>query len=316
MIQIQALRALAGQRNGRMISTGVILSLCIMLAAGGCSIKKQTKVEVPQKILHAKTASPDELLRIINKYEDLHSLVCNDIKLTLTTGKLESGVLDKYRKAPGYALLRRPDSIRLVVQEPIIKTPQLDLLSEKDAFSIFIRSRNEFYRGRNSAEELVAEDLPDAEEIPIRPGHLFEALLPQGIPAKSPGMRIFWEQDEDSSARYYAISIYREGSGSRDIIIRRIWIERSSLTIARQRLFGEEGQILSDIVYSNMALRDGFYIPGEIYMDRLQDGYSFLVELRTERCRVNTDLPDKAFILTPPEGSRIIHLIENRRSDT
>jgi hypothetical protein len=229
---------------------------------------------------------------------------------------LESGVLDKYRKAPGYMLLRRPDSIRLVVQEPIIKTPQLDLLSVRDDFSIFIRSRNEFYTGRNSAEELVAEDLPDAEEIPIRPGHLFEALLPRGIPANSQGMRIFWEEDVDPGAMYYAISIYRVGTGRRDTIVRRIWIERSTLTIARQRLFGEEGQILSDIVYSNMDLRDGFYIPGEIYMDRLQDGYSFLVELKTERCRVNTVLPDKAFILTPPDGSRIIHLIENRRSDT
>jgi hypothetical protein len=315
MREILIFPALTANCGRGSILVSVILSLFILTAAGGCGIKKQINVEVPQKILQARTATLDELLGIINNYERINNLSCSSIKLTLVLGKRESGELDKYKKAPGYLVLRRPDSIRLVVQEPIIKTPQLDLLSVNDDFSIFIRSRNEFYTGKNSAKELVAEDAPDAPEIPIRPGHLFKAILPQGISNDLPGTRIIMEEDMDPDANYYALSICREGTARRDYIVRRIWIERSSLTIARQRLFGEDGQILSDIVYSNMNLTDGFYLPQEIHMDRPQDGYTFDMEFNSDRWRVNSDLRDKAFILTPPEGSRIIHLTDKGRSD-
>ena len=249
------------------------------------------------------------------RYSRINDLFCNHIKLKLTLGKLESGILDKYKTASGYILLKRPDSIRLTIQEPIIKTAQLELLSVDDEFSMYIRSRNELFIGRNSAKDLVADELPDSPEIPIRPIHLFRAILPQSIDLNAPGIRILSEEDMDANAKYYALTVFNEDSEHRSSIVRRIWIERSALVLARQRLFGNEGQIIGDIVYSNMHLREGFFLPDEIYMDRPQDGYAFDMEFAGGRWKINSGLPDKAFVLTPPEGTRKIYLREKGRSD-
>jgi len=313
MREIQILPVLTA--NQRRVSAGLVLALLIWLGSAGCGIKKQTKIEVPQKILQAKTATLDELLEIINNYDNITDLSCNPIKLTLTLGTLESEVLDKYKKARGYLLLRRPDSIRLVIQEPIIKTALADLASVKDDFSIFMRRSNKFYRGKNSAKVLVIEDSPDSPEIPIRPKDLFEALLPKNVDLNSPGIHINKVEDMDAEAKYYVLSVIKVGASRRVQILRRIWIERSELEIARQRLFGEEGQIIGDISYSNIELKDGYSLPKGIYMNRPQEGYSLEIELDIDRCKINPGLKDKAFILEPPEGSQIIPLREKGRSD-
>ena len=314
MREMHVLPTLTAKNRRDPILTGIVL-LLVWSGSAGCGVKKQTRVVVPQKILLARTATLDELLDIVNKYSRINDLSCNRLKLTLTLGKRESGILDKYKKASGYIVLKRPDSIRLTIQEPIIKTAQLDLVSVDDEFSMYIRSRNEFFVGKNSAEDLVAEELPDSPEIPIRPIHLFRAILPQSIDLNAPGVRILPEEDVDANAKYYALTVFREDPEHGSSIERRIWIERSALVLARQRLFGKEGQIVGDIVYSNMHLREGFYLPDEIYMDRPQDGYAFEMEFTGGRWKINSGLNDKAFILTPPEGTRIIHLREKGRSD-
>lgn len=315
MREIQIFPAFTAKLPTGSIWVVLITVFLVWWGSAGCGIKKQTRIEVPQKILQAKTATLDELLEIINKYGNITDLSCNPIKLTLTLGKLDSEVMDKYKKARGYILLRRPDSIRLVVQEPIIKTALADLVSVEDDFSIFIRRDNKFYEGKNSARELVIEDAPDSPEIPIRPKDLFEALLPKKMNPNSLGIRISMEEDMDDEAQYYVLSAIKVEASPRVQMLRRVWIERSRLEIARQRLFGEEGQIVSDISYSNMELSDGYSLPKEIYMNRPQDGYSFEMELNSDRCKINSGLPDKAFILEPPEGSQIIHLKEKGRSD-
>jgi len=294
----------------------LILALLAFMGSAGCGIKKQTRIEVPQKILDAKTATFGELLEIVNSYDTILNLTCNPVKVTLTLEKLESEeeVLDEYKKVSGYLLLRRPDSIRLVVQEPIIKTALADLVSVEDDFSIFMRRSNKFYRGKNSAKVLIVEDSPDSPEIPIRPGDLFEALLPKKMDLNSPGIRISMTEDIDSEAKYYVLSAIKIPETGRAQILRRIWIERSKLEIARQRLFGEEGQITGDISYSNMELRDGYSLPKVIYMNRPYEGYSFEIELNRDRCRINSGIRDEAFILEPPEEAEIILLKEKGRS--
>lgn len=315
MREIQIFPVFTGNGRRNPILAFLILAMLALSGSLGCGIKKQTKVVVPQKILQAKTATLDELLEIVNNFDSITDLTCSSIRVTLTLGKLESELIEKYKRIGGYLLLRRPDSIRLVTQEPIIKTTIVDLASEKDDFSIFDRHNNKFYKGKNSAKELVIEDSPDSPEIPS-PKDLFEAVLPKKIDLNSPGIHINKAEDRDAEALYYDLSVIKVGASRRVQILRRIWIERSQLEIARQRLFGEEGQIIGDITYSNMELRDGYFLPKVIYMNRPQDGYSLEIEINTDRCKINSGVKDEAFILEPPEGSEIIHLREKGRSSS
>ena len=52
----------------------LVLSMLASLATFGCTIKKTIKIEVPQKVLQAKTASFEELLGMLQRYDRIQSV--------------------------------------------------------------------------------------------------------------------------------------------------------------------------------------------------------------------------------------------------
>jgi hypothetical protein len=288
----------------------VSLALLVVLSSG-CSIKHTIKTPVIQY----RTASFDEVLDLLRSYDKINILTGNILRLTLTTGRRENGQLEQYRNAPGYILLKRPESIHLVVQIPITKTTAVDLLSVGDELSAWIPRDNKLYVGKNSAKELIVEDPRQSKEfrIPIRGAHIFEAIFPQNIQINEPGIRLALTDESDARTKYYLLEVLREGVAPRICVVRKIWIERVGLTIARQQVFTDEGQAVSDIVYSNETRVGEFSLPQRIRINRPLDAYSLDVEFKN--WRINPDLPDDAFIMPPHPGAEIIHLKERERSN-
>ena len=288
------------------ILAGLTLLAIIGIGTSSCSIKRTIKTNVPQKILQAKSATYDELLSLIKSYDRLFSLQSNDIRITFTSGKKESGQLQEFPRAPGYILLKRPDSMFLAVQMPITKSAILNLSSVGDEFCAWIPRELKFYTGENSAKELFVGDLPNSPGFTIRATHLFEAVLPKDLVPDSPGIRISLIEDSDAEASYYVLSIQRDGPSSRSYPIREVWIERSGLTLARHKTYLEDGQLLSDIKYSGEIQIDGFSLPLKIHIDRPTDGYTLDMEFK--KWSVNPELPDEVFLMKPPPGAQVIAL--------
>ncbi len=299
-------------RRPNFLLLGFLLLALLWFAGSGCSIKRTVRTSVSPGILQARSATFEELLSIAQNLASISALSSNNLRFTLTSGKIESGELQKYRSAPGYILLKRPDSIRLVVQVPVTKTALLDLLSVGDEFGVWVPRENKFYTGKNSSRELVAEDLPNSPGFTIRATHIFDAILPPGIPLDAPGIYVAVKEEMTADAKYYILSFYREGDSRRIHPVRDIWIERSGLTVERQQVYQEEGLVVSDITYSGEVIADSHRLPGKIHIDRPMDGYALELEFRA--WRVNPDLPEDAFILTPPEGAQIVPFKERKRS--
>lgn len=282
--------------------TVLILSIGGMLI-GGCSVKHAVKVDVAPDTKTAKTASFSDLRQIIASYGQIQSLSSNDLHLTLTSGRKESGRLYRYRKVSGYILLKRPDAARLVIKSPVISTTIFDLVSIGDNFRVWIPSRNKFYTRENNAEgDSFKDDLP---AIP-NGEHIFEDIFPQSIDFDSPGIHFSEREETEAGKKYYVISTFEMGSGTRLYPLRTIWIERSNLTIARQQEYREDGQIIGDIHYSQEAQIGGFFLPLKIHIERPLDGYTLDIEFKT--WRINPGPPDKAFDLVPPPKAKIVHL--------
>lgn len=285
---------------------------CLMLplaVLSGCGIRKTVKIEVPEKILAARTASFEELADMLQGYDRIRSL-SSSLDITYSYGKRESGVIQEIRKQPGYILLRRPDATHLVVQNFVTKMRELEVLSEGDALSIYYRRENALYVGKNSARNLVVASRGDSGEfsIPIRGAHIYEAIFPQSIRFDAPGFLYSMEEASDAEAKYYVLNVHREGASRRILPVRKLWVERSSLAVARQQAYLEDGQVASDISYSNETEVDGLRLPLRIRIDRPLDGYA--LDLEFKGWRVNPDLPDGAFSLKLPHGVPIIHLVE------
>jgi outer membrane lipoprotein-sorting protein len=274
--------------------------------ASGCGVKRTVTVPTAPRIAQAKTATYDQLIANLEKYTDrINSLVSTDMRVTFTSGRVESGKLQEYRSAPGYILLKRPDSIRLNVQNPLTKTSIVELVSLGDQFAVWYPRENKFFTGRNSAKELDVEGTPT---FSARPSHIFEAILPQKIAASGSQTRISLEEDRDAQTKYYVLTFYRETGKTRLEPIRRLWIDRADLSVSRQFVYGEQGTVVSMIQYSDLTTVDGLLLPLSIRIERPIDGY--ILEMHFRTWRVNSDVPESSFVLNPPEGAQRVVLRE------
>jgi hypothetical protein len=283
-----------------------------VLACSGCSIKTTVKVPVPKNIEQDRTATFEELLSIARRNDKIESLTSSRLHVKLTRGKIESGVLVKYRDGPGYILLKRPDSLYLNIQNPFTHSSIFELLSQGDEFKAWDSRDNKLYTGKNSARILVPANSPESREFdfPGRPPHIFDAILPESINTDSPGVRVSCEEQAGQEARYYILDYSKDDGAHGSHLLRKIWIERAGLTIARQQVYAEEGKIASDTQYSRMTLVDGFSFPLTIDMDRPLDGYSLKLEL--EGLRINRDIGSEAFVIKNRPGTENVPLAEKR----
>jgi hypothetical protein len=285
------------------------MALLLLFVGPACGVKQTVKVKVPPAIQQAKSAGFEELLTILHEYDRIQSLSCNELKLSLTSlRKMGSGELEKYRSVKGYILLQRPDSTHLVLLAPIIESKLFDILSVGDDLFVWYPRENAFYRGKNSAKELVAEDPSGTREfsVPIRGTHIYEAVFPQSIALNSPGVWVTLDEQKDDRASYYILTFIREGSRPRGQTLRKIWIERLGLTIARQQVFAEDGRISSDISYTSHEKVGDISLPQQIHIERPLDAYT--LDLSFKGWRINPELADEAFRLAPPAGAKEILL--------
>jgi outer membrane lipoprotein-sorting protein len=279
-------------------------------AAVGCSIKRTVNIPVPERKLQAKTATLTQLLAMLEEYSSkIVSLSSTTMRISFTSGTAESGKLQEYRSAPGYILLERPDRIRLDVQNPLTKTTIIDLASSGDDFSIWYPRENKFFIGNNSVREL---DTGEGLTFSARPIHIFEAVLPQEVPSRQPGFRISMQEDQDSQAKYYVLSMFTQESPPFLKPLRTLWIDRSNLAVARQVTYGDAGAVASSIWYSNLSSVQGLPLPLRIRIERPLDGY--LIDLEFRSWNLNPQLPKEAFQLTPPAGAQRIILKPKERS--
>jgi len=295
------------QRPGNRLFIGLLLLTLLMGSA--CGVKQIVKVKVPEAILQAKTAGFTQLIEILRESDKIRDLACNDLKLSFTSAKkIENGELEKYRTVKGYILLQRPNSTHLVLLMPVTQSKLLDVLSVGDNFSVWFPRENTLYKGLNSSKELVADDPSGTKEfsVPIRGSHIFEAIFPQSIALDSPGIWVSRDEEKDERTSYYVLTFAREGTRPRAHTVRKIWIERTRLTIARQQVFGDEGEIVSDITYAEPVQVGDFSMPQQIHIDRPVDGYT--LDLNFRNWRINPELDAEAFQLQAPPGAKVVTL--------
>ena len=284
------------------------LALVLVNAGTACSVKRTVTVSVPAKVLQAKTATFDELLALLKSYSDkLSSLSSTTLRVSFTSGKIETGKLQEYRSAPGYVLLKTPDSLRLNIQNPLTKTSIVELASTGDEFSLWYPRDNKYFVGRNSAKEFDAEG-SGSPAFAARPAHIYEAIIPQRIALDDARVRVSLEEDQDTTSKYYLLSIFQDVGQKRLRPLRRLWIERSELVVVKQQTFEEDGRIASLIQYSNITPVEGLRLPLSIRIERPSDGY--VLDMQFKAWRVNPEVPPTAFVLSPPQGAQRVVLKE------
>ena len=288
---------------------GIIASFMMF---SGCRVKRTINLPVPPQIVNAKVATREELLAILDRYSRITSLSCASMKVTATLGSAETGKIEEYRSAPGYILLQRPDRIRLVIQNPITRTSLLDISSVGDDFWAYYVRNRQFLIGKNSVRELEIPGEKHDIRFGLRPIHIYDAILLQAMPTDLADVSVSVKEDQDVQAKYYVLSIVRRRASPWDQAIRDIWIERSTLSPARQVIYDDDGRVASRVFYLKMT--SGIPpLPLSMRVERPLDDYAMDMEFKS--WNLAPSLPANAFTLTPPEGVQVIRLKEKQRSD-
>ena len=274
-----------------------IAAISVAIGGVGCQIKTKTVVPASE-VKPLLDSSRDALLA---KYEELSTSVQTvnaKVELVPHTGSRYSGVIEDYKRVNGFILAVSPNHIRMIGQAPVVSSKVFDMVSDGEMFRIFIPPKHKFIVGPANFAHASKKPLEN-----LRPQHILDAVL---WPPLDKSEVLFTEEDEGTAGRFYALTA--EHLGSSPEATRRVWFDRSDLSLARVDTFDPGGRLVSITRYSKWEPAAGVSYPREISMERPSDGYR--LEIHIVSVMLNSEIGLDRFKLEQPPGTDLVRIDE------
>ena len=283
----------------RLQPVAVALLLCLLLTACGGTrrniFRKHKPVNgTPPRL---QVASREELNAIISRtYDAIQSFAATSVTLSASSGSVYQGKITDYTALPGFILFRKPDDIRVRATLPLVQTLAFDMVSGSEDFKLYLKDKNLFVEGLNSAPAISANKIEN-----LRPeAFLSSMLIHPWDPATESAML---KDDTDEDNALYRLELNRKERDGSPIPGREIWFDREDLSIVRQKVYDHNGNIVSDTRYSEWRVFNGVLFPAHIDLNRPIDGYGVAIEI--QKMDMNKEITNAQFVLTQPEGSKL-----------
>lgn len=277
-------------------SWSVLAAMLAAFAATGCSVSKTVKVPTTQ-IRPAKEATQADLIAAYNQLAAKITSINASVVLQPTAGSAYSGVIEEYHEVNAFILAQKPAMIRVIGQAPVLAKNIFDMTSDGQTFHIYIPSKNKFIVGPSSLVRSAEKPIEN-----LRPQHMLDALF---WPLISDGASVLFEENEDTSTRYYVVTMERDSSPSE--IERKLWFDRADLNLARVQIFGAGGRLLSDIHLADwQPTEGGISYPRHITLNRPHDDYR--LDIQVTKLTLNGAIADERFKLEQPAGTELVKL--------
>lgn len=266
------------------------------LFASGCAVSVSQKHAVPAAQVRPELeATKDQLLARYNEQARAIQSLNATVDLLPTTGSAYSGVIEEYHDVDGFILTRRPASIRVIGQAPVVGKNIFDMVSDGETFRIFIPSKGKFIVGSANSERPAKKPIEN-----LRPQHLLDALFWPEIPVDAPTL---FEEWADVNGRDYILTALRKAGDGWEVV-RKVWFDRVDLSCIRIQIYGAGGTLLSDVGYSDWQSAGDTRYPRYISIARWHDGYQ--LGIRITKLAVNEPIVDDRFRLEQPPGAELV----------
>ena len=273
----------------------MVSAAVVSLLLASCGVKTTTRVPVVQQ-RPAKTATRGELVEAYNRQARAVRSINAAVELNPVAGGNYSGVIEDYHDVKGFILAERPAFVRMIGQAPVVNKTVFDMASDGAEFRIFIPPKNKFIVGPADFERAGKSAIEN-----LRPQHLVDALFWMEIP---PARTVLFEEFDQSPDHFYVLTLLSE-SGSE--IEKKVWFDRSDLSIARAQTYGAQGRLDSDVRYGEWqpagAGAEAIY-PRHIRMLRPHEDYQ--LEIRIQRLTLNQEIAPDRFRLEQPAGTELV----------
>jgi hypothetical protein len=278
----------------------VALALISGFFASSCVVKRvitrhgKTVVAGVTPVL--KTSTRDELnTRLTNLYSAIASFQAT-VDMSPSVGSVYKGAITEIKDVRGYVLFRKPDEIRIIGLLPVVRTKAFDMVSNGMEFKLYLVSRNLFVEGSSTAPPVSKNTIEN-----LRPDAFLSSML---VRPAEPGVETPALNDlTDEENTYYVLQFLRKAANGSTFAGRWVWFDRLDLSVARQIVFDEAGEILSDTRYSNWQPYNAVMFPAHIDINRPKDGYGVVMDV--VEMQTNLSFTNDKFELAQPDGTQL-----------
>jgi len=277
----------------------------LLLLQTGClvSTRKLRQVQMPSAVM---SANADQLVKIVNdRCSDIHSMTAW-VDFQLTEGGPRKGREKTYTSFSGFILQRDPDSLRVIVQLPVVRTTALDMATRGGTFKLLIPPYNEVFEGSNTVTKVSPKPLENFRPRIFADSLSFSCIGTQELVSLTSETKTHL----DSKAKHliaqpdYDLMVVRRKQNSQELVPERvIHFSRIDLRPYQQDMYDEEGAIQTEALYGPLQTFAGTKFPETIVIKRPLEEMQILIHVN--KLAVNTPLADDKFELTVPEGTTV-----------
>ena len=279
---------------GRVAVSVLVLSL-LSTATSSC-VARRRLIPRAGNTKALQVADLASLLEVLNRqYEAIHDFSAQ-VDMVPALGSAEKNRITEYKDVRAYVRFRKPSDIRLIGLYPVIRGTAFDMVSDGADFKLYVPSKGRFIVGRNAIEQLSPNKLEN-----LRPQHFLDALMVRPIDPRTE--KVMMENFTDEDNAYYIVHEVRELPSGQLQLRRTIWFSRLDLRMARQMIFDEAGDLLTDARYSQWHPYDNVAFPKHIEINRPRDEYAMVLDI--VKMDINKGIPDDEFVLDQPEGTTL-----------
>ncbi len=284
----------------------LLIALLLVIPGSGCLFRSHKVEQQPLKT-PLKTATAQDLINYINSQAEKIQTLQATVDIATTVGGAKKGKVTEYTEIRGYVLARKPSMLRMIGLMPVVRNKAFDMVSDGSEFKLWIPPKNKFIVGHNEITHVSQNALEN-----VRPQHIFDALLLRPIdpeneiavletdfePVKTGKNAEFLQPD-------YVLDVIRKGHQGW-FLSRKITFSRADLLPHRQRIFDEQGDLVTDARYDDFQNYNGINFPNRIEIWRPVDEYTIV--LKMVKLQLNQPLTDDQFALNKPPGAEFVNL--------
>jgi outer membrane lipoprotein-sorting protein len=288
-----------------------LLSLFCLIASafplGGCLFRTRP-YERQFSNAPLKTAAQQELIDYVNDQATHIQSMQATVDIDASAADPKNGRITDYKEIRGYVLARKPGMLRMKGLMPVVRNTAFDMVSDGKEFKLWIPPKNKFVVGPSNDGNTFQ---PDKRMENMRPQYIYDALLlpaiaPDEIAVLESGYEIVLDSKKHRLEQPdYELEVIHKGTQGW-YLSRRIEFSRSDLFPHRQRIYDQNGNLVTDAHYQDYKDFSGTTFPATVGIERPRENYD--ITLNILKLDVNRPLTDDQFALEQPPGSELVRL--------